>query len=131
MKILKQVLSERSPESDFEIFAPLMKMSSFERACYESIYACLNEANPDLVIYIRSDPETCLKRIATRGRASEKGLSIQYLSQVHKQHEEYVKSLSKEKRSFVIIDGNQSKEQVLEDILSAVRGFLLKNGVVP
>ena len=45
----------------------------------------------DMVVYIRSDPTILQKRIQGRGREEEEGgLSQEYLSDLHRRHEEWL-----------------------------------------
>ena len=53
------IVSERSPESDANIFAPLMSMTPFEKACYTSIYENLCQHLADVVVYLKTDPDIC------------------------------------------------------------------------
>ena len=41
-------------------------------------------------IYLRTDPEIAYQRIQKRSRNSETGISLEYLQQVHEQHEQFL-----------------------------------------
>ena len=45
------------------------------------------------MIYLRCDPELCLKRIKQRGREGEEGIPLDYLRKVHERQEEWLKTL--------------------------------------
>lgn len=54
-------------------------------------------AKPDLIIYLRSTPEGCLKRICERmghdpDRKCESVVSLEYLQKIHQGHEEWLMS---------------------------------------
>ncbi|XP_064641117.1 thymidine kinase 2, mitochondrial-like [Lineus longissimus] len=44
----------------------------------------------DLIVYLRTTPETCLERIRNRGRKEEKPIPIDYLKKLHDLHEEWL-----------------------------------------
>ncbi|CAF0878151.1 unnamed protein product [Rotaria sp. Silwood1] len=70
----------------------------------------------DLIIYLRTNPETCLERIKFRNRSEEQSITIDYLKQLHERHEEW---LSPQTRTLpppvLIVDANQTKEHVYSD----------------
>jgi len=43
----------------------------------------------DGIIYLRTKPDTCLKRCRKRSRSEEGGIPIEYLTQIHERHERY------------------------------------------
>lgn len=45
---------------------------------------------PTAFIYIKTSPETCLKRIQKRNRNEEKNISLEYLKQIHQKHEQWL-----------------------------------------
>lgn len=45
---------------------------------------------PDGFIYLRATPEICFKRILKRKRQSESDLTVEYLEQLHKKHDEFL-----------------------------------------
>ncbi|CAG0890129.1 unnamed protein product [Darwinula stevensoni] len=45
---------------------------------------------PDLIVYLRSSPETVLQRIEKRGRPEEEKISLEYLQSLHVLHEEWL-----------------------------------------
>ena len=83
-------LFERSPASSRRIFVQCMAqrgdMDTHEVQLYDQIYAQLGW-EPELDIYIRCPPETCLKRIRARDRAQEDSITLEYLQQLHHAHE--------------------------------------------
>ena len=62
----------------------------------------------DLVVYIRSDPTILQQRIQGRGREEEEGgLSQEYLTELHRRHEEWlVREQFPVPAPTVIINGN-------------------------
>jgi deoxyadenosine/deoxycytidine kinase len=45
---------------------------------------------PDLVLYLRTPAEVCLERIRDRGRAEESGITLDYLMQLERLHDEWL-----------------------------------------
>jgi deoxyadenosine/deoxycytidine kinase len=45
---------------------------------------------PDLIIYLRTSPRTCLKRMQTRAREEEGGISLRDLQTIHERNEEWL-----------------------------------------
>ncbi len=46
---------------------------------------------PDGFIYLAASPETCMRRMSARGRGEEGGVSLDYLSNLHSKHEEWLR----------------------------------------
>lgn len=61
-------------------------------------------------IYLRADPETCLKRILERGRPEESGVTIAYLTSLHAKLEEWSKKCD-------VVDATRDKQDILDDVL--------------
>ena len=72
---------------------------------------------PDLIIYLRTDPEVCLQRLKHRGRWEEKGIKIEYLNQLHQAHEEWLGIQYKNRPNYdipcpvVTLDGNRTDDE--------------------
>ena len=49
---------------------------------------------PDLLIYLRVDPETSLQRIAERGRKAEVGITLEYMQKLHEGYEEFIEEMN-------------------------------------
>ena len=45
---------------------------------------------PNLIVYLRTQPQTCLDRINKRGRKEEEGMNLSYLSMIHDLHERWL-----------------------------------------
>jgi deoxyadenosine/deoxycytidine kinase len=93
----KIIICERTPLTDCEIFAKMMYeqgfMSPDEFMVYENWYTFITKlVSPHIrgIIYLRSDPSTCVGRIISRKRNGEDGIQLSYLDNVHKQHEAWL-----------------------------------------
>lgn len=90
-------ISERSVWTDRYVFVKTMlkqkSMSFIEGKCYDEVYPWLLEKflpKPDGIIYLQTDPQTCYERIKHRARDCEKAISLEYLEELHKNHEEWL-----------------------------------------
>ena len=74
---------------------------------------------PDILIYIRTDPQICYKRMQERGRNCESSVSLDYLQKIHDKYEKLMMD------SHVhIIDGNRDKDEVYVEVLKIVQSYV-------
>ena len=124
-------LYERSPLSNRYVFSELQKqdgkMTSLELKLFENIYEQISWV-PDVLIYIKTDPEVCMNRMKTRGRSCETGVSLEYLKSINDKYETICCQSSfvntdytngKQCRVYVV-DGNRSAEEVYESVKNLV-----------
>jgi deoxyadenosine/deoxycytidine kinase len=72
---------------------------------------------PFKIIYIKTDPEVCFKRLKMRNRESENGIDLDYLKNLHTKYEKWIGSIVKQDVDAVkLIDGNLDKKQVIAQI---------------
>jgi len=88
------------------------------------------------IIYLRADPSICYKRMQKRGRAEESGVSLEYLTFIHENHEEWLNVADKENtpRStegipVLVVDCNEdfyaeTNCPIKKKIISQVRNFV-------
>ena len=74
--------------------------------------------SPKGFVYVRTSPEIAFARIQRRKRASEVGISLEYLQQVHAMHEQFLikkENILEELRSVpvLVLDGDQEFEEDL------------------
>ena len=74
---------ERSPASSDKVFRKCLPLKPIEHAAFDFIYKKLVE-DEDLgvqvkFVYLDAPAETCLARIAIRGRPEEKPITVNYL----------------------------------------------------
>jgi len=108
------VILDRSVFSDKNIFAEslyeqgLMTLTEFQ--VYSDMWDFLVGqycVEPEKIIYVRTSPETCLKRIKTRGRKEEEGITLEYLQMLHDKHESWLAgtALTNDQEHVIIVDG--------------------------
>lgn len=94
------VVQDRSVYEDAEIFAlNLYRQGHIGERDYKSyyeLYTVLTEflAPPDLVVYLRADVPTLVKRIQNRSRAYERQIAPEYLAQLNVLYEEWIARFS-------------------------------------
>lgn len=133
---------ERSPISNRFVFSQLQydqgRMKKIEMKMFENLY---NELawTPDVIIYIKTDPEVSMQRMQQRARTCENSVPFEYIKAVNDKYEEilnppdyntyytYLDSKYMTKRSekcrIIHVDGNQSAEDVYQDVLSWVQAY--------
>ena len=91
------VVTERSVFTDREIFAKMLrdsgKMNSIEYTVYLKWFdELVGPLKVDGVIYVRTPPETCEQRIATRARPGESKIDFEYLDACDAYHEMWLQN---------------------------------------
>jgi deoxyadenosine/deoxycytidine kinase len=87
---------------------------------------------PDVMIYLRADPEVCYRRTKDRGRAEELEVPLDYLKRLHVEHENLIDAMSRFTRVIVfdwndfhddIADINEKINTVLAEDVRFMRDF--------
>ncbi|MEK4141342.1 deoxynucleoside kinase [Paenibacillus sp. FSL L8-0493] len=100
--------------SDYHIYKNLIfgerTLKGTKREKYRQIYHVLTDdlPKPNIILYIKADLDTLLKRIAKRGRPFEGDMDTAYLQQLIEDYDDAMGSLAIQEPSTVIItiDGN-------------------------
>jgi deoxyadenosine/deoxycytidine kinase len=100
---------ERSVFTDRKVFVSSLKdnkyLDDMEVSLYnewfEPVLATLPNLVPDVVVYLRASPETCMSRLKKRSRQEESNIELEYLELLHRKHEDW---LVKETTSTEILD---------------------------
>lgn len=119
---------ERCPLSCRYIFTELNydlgHLHKLEMATFDKIYKDL-KWEPEVLIYIRTDPSICSQRMKERGRSCESEVPKEYIQSVHDKYEAMINNESIMKYiKFHIIDGNQEKEKVFNDICEILKTYV-------
>lgn len=124
----QQPLFERHTVSDYLfdkdfIFASL-NLQGDEWELYQELYQQLRPrlTEPDLVVYLRADPDLLLERIAKRGRHFERDIEPEYLHRLGRAYDEYFERyqgqwLAIEARSLDFVAREIDRRQILDRIL--------------
>ena len=112
------IIVERSSLDNVYIFSKNLVESGIlnehEYTLVKDFHNMLYIRQPDLYIYIQTDPIECIKRIKERQRDCETSIQDDYIKCLHEKYEEFTFTHMK------TINGNQEKEKVLEDVLSEI-----------
>lgn len=127
------VVTERSIDSSSDVFVPMMEEGGFmdrhDVRMYESWREMVSRTMLPRcalggVIYLDAPPETCAARIRRRSRPGEHDISLEYLSNLHRQYDVWLKQL--EERGVPVVripagdDGDEAARLVLARVESAV-----------
>lgn len=131
----KYVFVERSIWSDKHIFAKNCYLSKLISEIEYQVYniwfswienVCTERLNPESIrfIYLKCSPETSFFRTNKRGRPEESDIKLDYLAQIHNQHEEWV---AKDDVDWTIIDAEKDLT-IKEQFISEYTQFISKIG---
>lgn len=128
------IITERSLYTDKMVFAKMLydsgKIEHVNYQIYLNWFDTFAEDFPvHKIIYVRADPETCHKRIATRHREGENNIPISYLSSCSEYHENMldksnVECVCKEQ---LVLDGNNDiyeNQHILDEWISTIQQFI-------
>ena len=73
---------------------------------------------PDLLLYLRVEPETSLQRIAERGRKAESGITLDYMQKLHDGYESFIEEMSRYTR-VLTLDWNQFLE--MDEVVGRIK----------
>ncbi|CAI5956423.1 unnamed protein product [Closterium sp. NIES-64] len=114
-------LMERSVFSDRMVFVRAVHeakwMSAMEVSIYDSwfdpVVAALPGLVPDGFIYLRANPHTCHQRLKQRARGEEAGVSLDYLTDLHNKHEQWLLPVesAEERPRFSVVQPDWLKER--------------------
>lgn len=113
----KIIISERSIYTDKYIFAKMLYeknyISDIEYKTYNYWFDTFKEiTNVDVILYVNTNPEECMKRIIKRNRDEEVDkISLDYLIDCDKKHKDWINSSNSK---VVTINGHQSIDNIKE-----------------
>lgn len=75
-----------------------------------------HDIKSDIIIYLQTDPKIAFERINLRSRKGESAITLDYLKEIHKRHEElFIEKANTLPAKVIVIDGNLSKEEMIEE----------------
>lgn len=85
---------------------------------------------PDFIIYVKTDPKKCLKRVKQRNRDEEKYITLKYLMDLHTEHEDYIARIKRdpdfEDIEIITINGDLNVRNMEEEYERAFNRLLCK-----
>lgn len=88
-----------------------------------SMTFCTSYLSVSFKVYLKTDPETCLKRIRARNRPEEASIDLHYLTELHQRHEDWLVNETCRAAPLplvCIIDANQDKSKVYADTIAHI-----------
>jgi len=127
------IITERSLHTDCFVFAELLKkQNNIEDVCFQIYKQMFDEFSSnysvDTLIYLKTTPEICSDRVKMRLRSGEEGISLNYLTQCHQEHETYIYEKMPTSHK-LIIDGTldiRKNPQLLDERLELIIQFILQ-----
>jgi deoxyadenosine/deoxycytidine kinase len=128
------VLYERCPRACRDVFTALNIEGGFMDPLQGTLFDKLYEQmgwEPDVLIYLRTEPKNCMERLKTRARECESSVTLEYEQALHNKYEAMAHSMQNQiemnhtgaknstshcSRVF-IVNGDQSIETVYNDVV--------------
>ncbi len=104
------LLTERSAWSSVHIFCRA-NLTRDGLTLMQGMYQTMGFKDPHILVYIRTDPAICMRRMLGRAREGE-AYTLEQLRALHKAHEDH---LTKHPRC-VVVNGNQNTDDVAKEI---------------
>lgn len=115
------VITERSPLDSLHVFTKTLKnddkITYLEYNLYQDFVNKIGW-KPRYIIYIKTKPINCIERIKKRMRGCESGIDESYIHSIHNIYENWIQSIDSDDIQKFIIDGNQEKNMVINDVKS-------------
>src|SRR6185503_14870447 len=89
-------IQDRTIYEDREIFARTLRdqgsMTEVDHDNYTALFDVMTSylRPPDLILYLKANPQTLMERIARRGRESEKGIGIDYITRLNNAYDDWM-----------------------------------------
>jgi deoxyadenosine/deoxycytidine kinase len=124
------VIYERSPLDSVEVFAKILTRN---RVVTDMEFDLLSELfetcgwTPDVYIYLKADPATCMTRIRSRNRSSETTVSEEYIAELHDEYNRFFQTLEDSSTvSTYEVDANESQKTVLDRVSRIIQKILVE-----
>lgn len=110
-----KALYERSSLSCKNVFAKLNlengNINNAENILFNQLYEEF-KLIPDVIIYLRTDPEISYDRLVKRNRDCEKNVELKYIKSIHQKYENMIKN----QKNVYVINANNNLEKVYSDV---------------
>lgn len=121
-----KAIYERSPMCCRYVFTQLQYDKGFltelEMQLFNKIY---NEVawEPDVVIYLKASPETCMERMNQRGRECESNVELAYIETIHRLYEKMMDACQSKGKRVIVVDAEQTSDVVFSQVEDAIRSI--------
>jgi deoxyadenosine/deoxycytidine kinase len=128
------IITERSLFTDKMVFAKMLydagKIEHINYQIYLNWFTTFADEFPvNKIIYVKTDPQICHSRIATRHRDGEENIPIDYLNSCNQYHDNMLDKDSHECvcKDQLILDGNNNiyeNEDILHEWINSIKNFM-------
>jgi len=112
---------ERSAITTVYVFSKMLvddeTLDKLEMDVHKQILNMFNYEKPDLLIYLDTSPELSYERLLRRSRNGELTISLEYLTKLNQIYNQEKDNLAKR---VVVINGNQSEEEILNQAIQLI-----------
>ena len=130
------IITERSLYTDKMVFAKMLydtgKIEFINYQIYLNWFNTFADEFPvNKIIYVKSEPETCHRRISIRNREGEDNIPIDYLKSCSEYHENMLDKASSDCVCNIqlVLNGNDNiyeNEHILKEWISSIEKFILE-----
>tara|TARA_B100001093_G_scaffold520494_1_gene616787 strand:- start:11032 stop:11739 length:708 start_codon:yes stop_codon:yes gene_type:complete len=122
------IITERSILTDKNVFAKMLhENETLDEISYQIYLKWFDELSQNLqiqnLIYIKTNPETSMKRVLKRNRPGET-ISLDYLKTCHNKHEEWIQN---DRYSLILNGEKEYKENLPDSWLLAIKSYIYGN----
>jgi deoxyadenosine/deoxycytidine kinase len=125
------IITERCLNTDRYVFAKMLydsgKLEDVEYQIYLNWFEhFLDIKKIEKVVYLKTDPQICFFRINKRNRTGESNISLEYLQDCHKYHEEMINNTFNDK---LIINSNIDTDEnklIQNEWIEMIENFIMK-----
>ena len=127
---------ERSARSGLYVFAKMLledvKISQVEMGILLDMYRVLPISKLDIVVYLNHPLETCLSRIALRGRESERTIDLHYLNRIEECYSSFLTACEADGIRVIHVEcGAGTPEEIAERVETALAEVFLPRNDLP
>lgn len=121
-------ITERSVATDFNVFAKMLhadgSLNKMEWDMYRNWYHYLfTDCRIAGIIYVTCSVDKCVERIGIRNRQGEDGIPVEYLTQLHNAHEDWINNTDIPVIKIDTENQNFTKDDSLESIKGKITNF--------
>lgn len=112
------IITERSIETDKNVFAKMLydegMFNSIQWETYNYWFDTFKDISQvNMILYVKTNPIKCLERIHIRNRVEESNITLEYLDNCHKYHENWIKDSM---TNIITIDGHNTIEFIQNEV---------------
>lgn len=124
------IITERCLETDRHVFAKMLydsgKIEEIEYTIYLKWFdEFIEETRVNKMVYLKTSPETSYFRIGKRSRTGESSISLDYLIQCDKYHQDMVNNINIEKMVINCDDDIEQNSKIMEKWIDKIKNFIL------